>query len=248
VYYRSSLRGRIADTRASNLMSAPLAGKFQDHYEVLGVEVNAELETIQRVHSELARIYHPDNLNTGDQQMLDAVNLAYEVLSQPELRKEFDRVKGVGEDSSAPKFGGLEFFDFLGRGTGLRSALLCVLYDRRRSKPTTPGMSMRNIENMLVARIEDVTFVLWYLKQRNLVSSDDKSNLQITVEGMDFLEKNQPAPEMVMPFLRPSAVIVQQVSPRAPLPAATTSVNTTSTNEDDSRRSAVNRILARGTN
>jgi curved DNA-binding protein CbpA len=229
-------------------MSAPLAGKFQDHYQVLGVEVNAELETIQRIHSELARAYHPDNPNTADPQKLEAVNLAYEILSQPALRKEFDRVKGVGEDSSAPKFGGLEFFDFLGRGTGLRSALLCVLYDRRRSKPTTPGLSMRNIENMIAARVEDVTFVLWYLKQRNLVSSDDKSNLQITVEGMDFLEKNQPAPEFVMPFLRPSAVIVQQVSPHVPLPVATPSVNPASANEDESRRSAVNRILARGTN
>src|SRR5713226_6404638 len=125
-------------------MSSPLAGKFQDHYEVLGVEVNAPLEEIQRVHDELTQQYHPDNLNTGNQEMFDAVSLAYEVLSQPELRKAFDRLKGVGEESSAPKFGGLEFFDFLGRGSGLRSALLCVLYDRRRSWPSTPGVSMRH--------------------------------------------------------------------------------------------------------
>ena len=44
------------------------------------------------------------------------------------------------------------------------------------------------------------------MKQRGYVINDDKSNLQITVEGMDFLEANRPSPEYVMPFIKPSAI------------------------------------------
>jgi hypothetical protein len=34
------------------------------------------------------------------------------------------------------------------------------------------------------------------------VTNDDKSNLLITVDGMDYLETNPPTPEMVMPLIR----------------------------------------------
>ena len=239
----------IAHTRVNHHMSASVAGKFQDHYVVLGLEVNALLEEIQRAHGELAQQYHPDNLETGDPEKFEAVGLACEVLSQPDLRREFDRLKGVGEDKSAPKFGGLEFFDSLGRGSGLRSAMLCILYDRRRAKPSTPGLSIRNVEGMLVAAPEDVTFVMWYLKQRNLITCDDKSNLQITAEGMDFLERNPPSPEKVMPFVKPSALVApykpaQATAPSAPAVPSSAPVPA----GDESRHEAVNRILARGAN
>ena len=61
---------------------------------------------------------------------------------------------------------------------------------------------MRRIENMLESTAEGLNFALWYLKQRSLVASDDKSNLQITVEGMDYLETNPPTPETVMPLIK----------------------------------------------
>jgi hypothetical protein len=90
---------------------------------------------------------------------------------------------------------------------GLRGALLSVLYDRRRSKPFTPALSMRQLESILDASVEAMNFALWYLKQRGFVGSDDKSSLLITVAGMDFLEHNRPNPEEVMPFIRPSAIM-----------------------------------------
>ncbi len=54
---------------------------------------------------------------------------------------------------------------------------------------------------------------LWYLKQRGLAASDDKSSLQITVDGMDFLESKQPAPEAVMPFIKEDAIAAAQTLP-----------------------------------
>jgi hypothetical protein len=187
-------------------MSSPLASKFQDHYDILGIEPRTDSETIQRVYAKLAQRYHPNNTGTGDKEKFDAVNAAYEVLSDPVLRQAFDKVKGVGEDTGPPKFSGLDFFDSLGRETGLRGALLCILYDRRRLSPFKPSISMRNVENMLVANNDQMNFAVWYLKQRGLIVADDKSSLQITVEGIGYLENNQPAPEVVMPFIQAEAL------------------------------------------
>lgn len=187
-------------------MSAPVAGKFQDHYIVLELEPKASSENIQQSYARLARKYHPNTPDTGDRDKFEAVNLAYEVLSDPGLRREFDKLKGLDQEKGAPKFNGPEFFEALGRATSLRVALLCVLYDRRRAKPVSPGLSLRHTEGMIQATPEELTFVLWYLKQRGLVSSDDKSNLQITVEGMDLLESLRPSPEAVLPFINPAAL------------------------------------------
>ena len=194
-------------------MSAPLAGKFQDHYKVLEVEPKSNLETIHHAYGKLAEKYHPRNAKTGDQAKFDAINLAYEVLCDSALRADFDKLKGLGEDKAEFKFSGLEFFAALGRETALRLALLCLLYERRRFKPFTPGLSMRQIENMLETTEESLSFALWYLKQRNLVASDDKSNLQITVEGMDYLEMNPPTPETVMPLIKASGLATPKIEP-----------------------------------
>jgi hypothetical protein len=77
---------------------------------------------------------------------------------------------------------------------------------------------MRRIENMLETTAEGLSFALWYLKQRSLVASDDKSNLQITVEGMDYLETNPPTPEMVMPLIKAGGLTTPDPSRQAPQP------------------------------
>lgn len=207
-------------------MSAPLAGKFQDHYKVLDIEPKSNLDTIHHAYGKLAEKYHPRNAKTGDQAKFDAINLAYEVLCDSGLRAEFDKLKGLGEDKAEFKFSGLDFFAALGHETALRLALLCLLYDRRRFKPFTPGLSMRRIENMLETTEEGLSFALWYLKQRNLVASDDKSNLQITVEGMDYLEMNPPTPEMVMPLIRAAGLATPKIEPFAKTAAEPTLTGT----------------------
>src|SRR5579872_4664511 len=181
-------------------MSAPLAGKFQDHYAVLGIEPSSDMAQITAAH---ARILEESR---WEQEKIDAANSALEILSDPMLRKQFDKLKGANQDDR-PRFTGLPFFEALGRETRLRVAMLCVLYDRRRTKPFTPALSVRQVENTLHANEEELNFALWYLKQKGMVGQDDKSSLLITVEGMDYLEDNRPAPEMVMPFIKAAALV-----------------------------------------
>ncbi len=195
-------------------MSAPLAGKLQDHYEVLGIDPESVSETMHRAYATLAQKYHPKNAATGNAEMFDAINVAYEVLCDPIRRRAFDELQGIGQESSGPKFSGLEFFDALGRETVLRSAILCLLYDRRRSRPSAPSLSMRHIEIMVEATAIELSSALWYLKQKGLAASDDKSSLQITVEGMDFLVSKKPLAEDVMPFIKPAAIAVAHARPK----------------------------------
>src|SRR6202167_4914579 len=194
-------------------MSAPLAGKFQDHYTVLGIEPKSDSETIQRAYAKLAQKYRPSNAMTGHPDMFAAANTPDETLSDPELRSIFDKLRGLGQDVSVPKFSGFPFFDALGREALRRAAILCVLYDRRLTKPGAPSLSMRHIETIVDATAAELSSALWYLKQRGLAAIDDKSSLQITVDGMDFLGSKQPSPETVMPFIKEAAIAVAQAPP-----------------------------------
>ena len=203
-------------------MSAQPEGKFQDHYKVLGIEPNADSETIQRAYSQLARKYHPNNTATGDKVKFDAANLAYEVLSDPAGKLAFDTLRSGGVEREGPlQFSGIGFFRMVADEQTHRLALMCVLYDRRRQKASRPGISYRQIESLMTTTSDDILFSITYLKQRGLVLQDDKSNVQITVQGMDYLEQNLPAPELILALLKPAA-IAATATPLLELQAAVT--------------------------
>ena len=206
-------------------MSSSLAGKFQDHYSILGVDYKATPEALQTAYARLAEKYGSSNSETANPEKFESVSLAFEVLSDPGLRREFDKLKGIGQDEGTA-FSGVDFFEHLGRGADLRLALLCLLYDRRRGRSLRPSLSLRQLEGMLEATAEEVNFALWYLKQRNRVVVDDKSSLQISVEGMDFLENCRPTADVIMPLIKADAVAEgkAQTHKSAPSPSAAGSV------------------------
>lgn len=174
-------------------MSSASAGKFQDHYVVLGIEPKSDTEVIHAAYADLAKKYHPNNTLTGDKEKFQAVNQAYEVLMDASARAAFDAIRSGPQDDGVPQFSGQAFFDGLERFSACRNAILSVLYDRRYKKPRSPGLSMRQMEAMLAADSEEIQLAVWYLKQKNYVYSDDRSNLNITMQGMDALEENPPA-------------------------------------------------------
>jgi curved DNA-binding protein CbpA len=63
-----------------------------DYYAVLGIERSASPDEVRAAYRRAARASHPD-LNPGDQSALDRfkrVQLAYDVLIDPERRAEYD--------------------------------------------------------------------------------------------------------------------------------------------------------------
>lgn len=68
----------------------------RDFYEVLGVSRDASQEEVQQAYRRLARQNHPDvNKDPGAEGRFKEINDAYSALSDPELRKRYDR---FGED------------------------------------------------------------------------------------------------------------------------------------------------------
>ena len=63
----------------------------KDYYEFLGVSKTATDEEIKRAFRKLAKTYHPDNKQTGDETKFKEVGEAYAILSDPAKRRQYDQ-------------------------------------------------------------------------------------------------------------------------------------------------------------
>jgi len=90
-----------------------------DHYEVLGVSRDASAEDIKKAYRKLARQLHPDVNDSEDaEERFKLVSHAYDVLSDPEQRANYDMGGQVGFGGFGP-FGDI-FETFFGQGGGQR--------------------------------------------------------------------------------------------------------------------------------
>jgi len=71
---------------------------FKDYYKILGVEPTADEKTIKTAYRKLARKYHPDvSKEAGAEDKFKEASEAYEALSDPEKRAEYDDIRKYGQ-------------------------------------------------------------------------------------------------------------------------------------------------------
>ncbi|MDH4358436.1 MAG: DnaJ domain-containing protein [Candidatus Berkelbacteria bacterium] len=96
---------------------------MKDYYDVLGVSKGASQDEIKKAYRKLALQCHPDR-GGGDGEKFKEINEAYQILSDPQKRQQYDTFGSAGFSSAgAGGFGdarsgsyGFDFSDLGGRG------------------------------------------------------------------------------------------------------------------------------------
>jgi molecular chaperone DnaJ len=104
-----------------------------DFYEVLGVSRTASADDIKRAYRALARRHHPDvaDNKAEAEHRFKEINEAYEVLSDPQKRAQYDRYGAVGNGAGM----GQGFGDFGFGGSGFGDIFDIFFGDRMGARP-----------------------------------------------------------------------------------------------------------------
>ena len=168
-----------------------MADTHNDYYETLQVSANADPDTIHRLFRILAQRFHPDNQATGDPEQFRRISEAYETLSDPARRAQYDVLHGEQRKERSKLIAEMVRvqtdveFEQLARMT-----ILEALYARRRLEPREPGVMDGDLVELVGRSREDLEFTLWYLGQKKLIDRQDGSRITITVDGVAYFEEH----------------------------------------------------------
>ena len=117
----------------------------RDYYEVLGVKKNATKDEIKSAYRKLAKTYHPDNKETGNEAKFKEVQEAYDVLYDDNKRSTYDQFghaafEQAGSNPGANPFqGGFGGFGFGDGGVDLGDIFSSFFGGGRRSNANSAG-------------------------------------------------------------------------------------------------------------
>ena len=162
---------------------------FVDYYAVLQVDPDCEARILEIAYHYFAKMYHPDNRETGDEARFLEVVEAYRLLRDPKKRQEYNALHARHvESQNGNSLNGQQFG--LDEKTALNDAevqnsILQSLYRRRREHPASAGIVGWLLQEKLGVSEENFEFHVWYLKSKGFVDINEEGKLTITVSGVD---------------------------------------------------------------
>lgn len=160
-----------------------------DYYELLQINPKADVETIHRVYRLQAQRFHPDNKETGDEQMFRLLTQAYQTLTDPEQRAAYDlRLTKIQQRRWKIFEKPVQVMGVEGERRK-RQGILGMLYNKRIQEPRTPELTVHEFETMLGVPKEHLEFNFWYLREAGYVTRSDNGRFTITIKGVDHFEE-----------------------------------------------------------
>jgi curved DNA-binding protein CbpA len=161
---------------------------FVDYYEALQISQNADNDTIHRIYRILAQRFHPDNQETGNEEVFRVLTDAYRILSDPEKRAAYDVQHREARCLT------WKIFDQSTSAQGVeaerrkREGVLSLLYRKRISEPDRPAVNLKELEEILGVPKEHLEFTLWFLRENQQVQRSDNARYVITLKGVEAAE------------------------------------------------------------
>ncbi len=109
-----------------------------DHYEILGLGPQADEEAIERVYRTLAGRFHPDNPSTGDPKTFGRIKEAWETLSDPSRRAQYNAFRQRSKYSERFRLRAREFFE--GSKANNCAGWLCFVSSIARRRVKVPDL------------------------------------------------------------------------------------------------------------
>jgi len=176
---------------AGLFLSGEVKKTIPDYYEFLQISPNAEASTISRVYRFLASRYHPDIPGTGDPEKFVLLKQAYDVLSDPERRAQYNAIYKKQAPEPVPLSTSVDFMNSTDGELNRRVAVLALLYIQRRIRPYFPEVSLAEVERRMGFPRDYLDFTMWYLRSKNYITVADNSDFSITGLGVDVVESNR---------------------------------------------------------
>ena len=162
--------------------------QFIDYYRILQVSPNCSARALEAAYRALAKMYHPDHIDTADVTRFNEVIEAYRAIRNPDERAEYDL--------AYTRHTGFTFFaedaDLHDEKSAvsdddIHTRILLRLYKRRRESANDAGVGHYAIQDMLKCSDENFEFHIWYLKSKGFAETTEEGTLAITVEGVDHV-------------------------------------------------------------
>lgn len=78
--------------------------------------------------------------------------------------------------------------------TGADKACWCsLLYNRRRTNPDCPGLSVLEFQTVMSFPREHLEFAIWFLRKKQYIRTGDNSDYSISSAGAEYLESEVPS-------------------------------------------------------